>query len=265
MAAPLSKAESHSHGTIIPLDKAPSARDAAVSFRMTPGSESTPPISPTDTSPKKRKKPKSAPAPQHRAGARILLSRIFVAIVLVVLLFGKSQWIARGPLWAEAFLILGLFPAAIAMAGRMWCSLFIAGRKNAALVTQGPYAHCRNPLYFFSFVGAVGLGLATGMLTIAALIAIAFLLYYPAVIRGEEAYLRARHGTPFDDYCRTVPSFWPTLRPGPAGNPESLECHPHIFRKHLGSAIWFPIGCGIIHCFSLLQGAIGLPVWFTLP
>ena len=47
-----------------------------------------------------------------------------------------------------------------------WSSLYIAGRKGRELVTVGPYSTCRNPLYFFSIVGAAGMGAQSGSLTL---------------------------------------------------------------------------------------------------
>ena len=46
--------------------------------------------------------------------------------------------------------------------GRMWSILYIGSKKNQALVTTGPYSITRNPLYLFSAVGALGLGLFVG-------------------------------------------------------------------------------------------------------
>jgi len=48
-------------------------------------------------------------------------------------------------------------------------------------------AMCRNPLYFFSLLGALGVGLTTETLLIPFVILIAFVGYYPNVIKSEEA------------------------------------------------------------------------------
>jgi protein-S-isoprenylcysteine O-methyltransferase Ste14 len=47
--------------------------------------------------------------------------------------------------------------AAMIASHRLWCSLYISGYKNSQLITSGPYSLCRNPLYFFSFVGFAAL------------------------------------------------------------------------------------------------------------
>jgi protein-S-isoprenylcysteine O-methyltransferase Ste14 len=46
--------------------------------------------------------------------------------------------------------------------GRTWCSLDISGRKKRELVTVGPYALVRNPLYIFTLLEAFGIGAQSG-------------------------------------------------------------------------------------------------------
>lgn len=196
-------------------------------------------------------------------GSRILFSRFFVIGMAAMVLFSRSRIAAPGSLASEAMLVSGLLLATVAMAGRMWCSLFIAGRKNKTLVTEGPYAMCRNPLYFFSLLGAVGVGLASGVLCVAAMILAAFAFYYPAVIKREEEYLRGRHGQAFEDYRSTIPGFWPRFKPAPVT--EVWTCHPRVFLKHLGSAVWFPVACGLMHVLSVLHATGQLPVLIVWP
>lgn len=50
---------------------------------------------------------------------------------------------------------LGLIAIMICIFGRASCSLYIGGRKKQEIVSNGPYSLCRNPLYVFSFIGAV--------------------------------------------------------------------------------------------------------------
>ncbi len=86
------------------------------------------------------------------------------------------------------------------------------------LVTAGPYAHTRNPLYVGNFVTALGFTLAfagplpplrrallgtTGLGTMLAV--------YAAIVPLEEAYLRDTFGAPFDAYVARVPRIVPRL------------------------------------------------------
>jgi protein-S-isoprenylcysteine O-methyltransferase Ste14 len=82
-------------------------------------------------------------------------------------------------------------------------------RKSESLASSGPYGWTRNPLYLGSTILAAGFGVAGNSLAGGGLILLYFLLFYPAVIKREEAELRARFGSEFDDYAARVPLFWP--------------------------------------------------------
>ena len=83
----------------------------------------------------------------------------------------------------------GLICIIISAFGRVWCSVYIAGYKTTALVESGPYSMTRNPLYLFSLIGTVGIGLASGSILILLLLMLCFGTYYPLVIRHEEKSL----------------------------------------------------------------------------
>ena len=56
--------------------------------------------------------------------------------------------------------------------------LYVGGRKNAELVTTGPYSMMRNPLYFFSLLGVAGVGAQTGsVLATFAVTAVAYAVF----------------------------------------------------------------------------------------
>jgi len=113
--------------------------------------------------------------------------------------------------------------------GRIWSAAFITGKKSRVLVTEGPYSLTRNPLYFFSFLGFIGAGLAFESLTLAAaLVAIFFLTHWPTILK-EERKLRDLFGPVYDDYTRRVPRFFPSPhRPRLA---ESIDVSPRILTK----------------------------------
>lgn len=88
------------------------------------------------------------------------------------------------------------------------------------LVTAGPYAYVRNPLYAGNFLTALGFTLAfTGAMSPARRAALAaaglgsMLAVYAAIVPLEEAYLRATFGAPFDDYVARVPRLLPRAVP----------------------------------------------------
>src|SRR5262245_36263866 len=83
---------------------------------------------------------------------------IYVALIPATALIGPREV----PFAMHVLLgCAGFICVALACLGRIWCSAFIAGHKDEMLVTTGPYARCRHPLYACSLLAALGLGLAT--------------------------------------------------------------------------------------------------------
>ncbi len=136
-----------------------------------------------------------------------------------------------------------------------------AHKKNT-LITLGPYSISRNPLYFFSFLGALGVGLATETLAIPFILAVAFGLYYPFIIRDEESTLKKLHGTTFEDYVRRVPRFFPKI--SLLNEPAEYSVQPRIYRKHIFSALWFIWIIGFLELIEGLHELNILPTWFPI-
>ena len=86
-------------------------------------------------------------------------------------------------------------------------------RKHHRLATSGPYAFTRNPLYFGSVLFAAGFSVASRSWISAALLATYLLIFYPMVIRREQAELEALYGSAFLEYASRVPAFWPRFTP----------------------------------------------------
>lgn len=80
------------------------------------------------------------------------------------------------------------------------------------LVTQGLFRHTRNPMYVGKFLMVLGAGIASNRWPSLLAITFAYSFMYQAVTLAEEAYLRNKFGTAFEQYCRDVPRWWPQLR-----------------------------------------------------
>ena len=90
------------------------------------------------------------------------------------------------------------------------------------LVTAGPYAYVRNPLYVGNFITAAGFAFAfTGGNSVvkrAGLIGASLgtmAAVYATIIPHEEVYLRSQFGEPYERYCQSVPQIIPATQPTP--------------------------------------------------
>ena len=193
---------------------------------------------------------------------RIIITRMVAVGLLAFLLVSASALTQKAPLVGNALFLIGVVLVAGATLGRLWCSLFIAGYKTDTLITVGPYSMCRNPLYFFSLLGAVGVGLTTETLLIPAIILIAFAIYYPLVIKSEEAQLRTLHGSEFSDYQKAVPRFFPAL--SRLVEPHDYLVKPRVYRKHMADVIWFFILVGFLKVNQTLHASEMLPTLFWI-
>jgi protein-S-isoprenylcysteine O-methyltransferase Ste14 len=192
---------------------------------------------------------------------RIKLSKIFATVLLILILFCASRWEDR-KLISDVLFAVGTLLVGIAIAGRLWCSLYISGYKNNTLITGGPYSVSRNPLYFFSLLGSVGVGLATETVIVPLIILVGFSLYCPYVIREEEKNIVNIHGTSFVDYCKETPRFFPTL--SRFSEPDSYVVEPKIFRERVLNSLWFVWILGILELVEALHQYGVIPVFLKL-
>ena len=128
--------------------------------------------------------------------------RVGYPVGILAFWFAKPQpkWLFCG----AAIAILGLVIRGYA-AGHL--------RKGRQLAISGPYAYTRNPLYLGSVLLAAGFSVAGHSWISAALLGAYLAVFYPAVIRREQAELTASYGQAFADYAAKVPAFWPRLSP----------------------------------------------------
>lgn len=195
------------------------------------------------------------------ARQRIIISRAVVIPLMALVFMTESAWELVPPVDGFIF-VAGCLLVGMATVGRLWCSIYICGRKTKELVTCGPYALTRNPLYFFSALGALGVGFATETLTIPALLILLFAATYPSVMASEERKLRAIHPVEFAAYEAATPRFFPRL--ARVIEPETYEVSPRIFRRALFDALWFVWLVGILELAEALREGGLLPSLLTL-
>jgi protein-S-isoprenylcysteine O-methyltransferase Ste14 len=182
----------------------------------------------------------------------------------IFLLFGGGAafWGLTHPAVEKSLFVVGIAMAGFGAAGRAWATSYISGQKQKQLVRMGPYSLCRNPLYFFSMLLAVGFGFCTETLTIPLVIAVVMALLYHFQIRREEAQLSALFGYEFDAYVATVPRFFPSHRH--FIEPEELTISPRLMKNGLFGIAFLLIIIGALELLQGLHQSGVLPVYYRI-
>ncbi|HLF14104.1 MAG TPA: isoprenylcysteine carboxylmethyltransferase family protein [Bacteroidota bacterium] len=133
-------------------------------------------------------------------------------VIILMLLFAQPS--AASVLW-------GLPVAAAGEMIRLW-GVSIAGSETrvtgavgaSQLVTSGPFAHVRNPLYLGNVMLYLGMGIASFALFpwLQAGAALWFVFQYSAIVSLEEEFLREKFGERYRLYAAAVPRFLPDGR-----------------------------------------------------
>ena len=114
--------------------------------------------------------------------------------------------------------ILGMHMITLGAAIRFWGVGHIGGisrtrsRSTGDLVDTGPFSICRNPLYVGNFFLSTGFVVGAGAWTLVPLFIALFAFQYHFIVLWEESNLREKFGAPYDEYCRTVPRWFPKFR-----------------------------------------------------
>ncbi|HRX88476.1 MAG TPA: isoprenylcysteine carboxylmethyltransferase family protein [Steroidobacteraceae bacterium] len=159
--------------------------------------------------------------------------------------------------------VTGLVLVAGACLGRIWCSAFIAGQKDAALVQTGPYSIVRHPLYILSFVAVCGLALASRswLLGLLAVVTVTTLLLIAA--RVEERFLATKFARDWPAYRAGTSAWWPRI--GAYRLPERLSVQPGIYWKAFLDAGAMLVLLALVDTAATLRIAAITPQWLPTP
>ena len=153
-------------------------------------------------------------------------------------------WFAR-PQWT--WLMCGVGVALLGLLLRGYAAGHL--RKHKQLATSGPYAFTRNPLYLGSVLFAAGFSVASHSWISAGLLAAYLAVFYPVVIRREQAELETLYGAAFREYAARVPAFWPRLTAAASGGERFSWAQYRKNREYeaaIGLAVAMLILCGIL-------------------
>ncbi|MHC9542451.1 MAG: isoprenylcysteine carboxylmethyltransferase family protein [Vulcanimicrobiota bacterium] len=190
---------------------------------------------------------------------------LMVPLAVVIIVFGKPTF---------ASYIIGIIIASVGELIRVW-GVGYAGKTTRAqevkapfLVTAGPYAYVRNPLYLGNAITGLGfvlmacLGISSWKISL--ILWILYLLFYITVygtiIPLEEEFLKKTFGDTYTEYCREVPPVFPAFKP---------------YAKQQGTFSWTPVMKGesqtliMFFLFSVIMALkipeIGAPLYSKFP
>ena len=145
-------------------------------------------------------------------GRLLFRLRSFTAIpfILIVIYFAR-------PTFTSA--LIGVIPLILGEFLRLWAVGYAGGATRSRtlgaasdLVTTGPYAHVRNPLYLGNLLLSLGVCVIANVYWMIAVLLVGYFVQYLPIITSEETYLREFCGTTYQSYYAAVPRFIPQLR-----------------------------------------------------
>ena len=184
-----------------------------------------------------------SPQPDFIVGPKevrfILQALFFIGLVAYVWYFPPAN--SFDQTWVATW--IAVVSVACIAAGellRLWAASH-AGRstrsdriKARVLITTGPYAYIRHPIYVGNFLIGLGMICLAEAFILVPVFLVLFTFYYRRIVFTEETFLKERFGLEFDLYCRLVPKYIPRVLP------REISFGRNFPLKELGTA------CGII-------------------
>jgi protein-S-isoprenylcysteine O-methyltransferase Ste14 len=164
-------------------------------------------------------------------GEKLFEWRDYTPIPLIVLVLFTADPSVRSATLGTLLVVLGelIRVYSVAFIG-MVSRTRNTGTAGASLITTGPFAHVRNPLYVGNFCITLGMAAYSGVTWLVLLTIVLFAFQYYCIVKHEERLLIARFGREYEDYMQRVPAWVPTRMP----KLETLEW-PESFSKALRS------------------------------
>ena len=115
--------------------------------------------------------------------------------------------------------LVGAIPLILGELLRLWAVGYAGGATRSRtlgaasdLVTTGPYAHVRNPLYLGNLLLSLGVCVTANVYWMIIVLLVGYFIQYLPIIASEEAYLQDFCGAAYQTYYTAVPRFIPRLR-----------------------------------------------------
>ena len=194
---------------------------------------------------------------------------LFPVVYLLVAFFVRPAFFAGNPKWDPIATGIGLVAAMLGETIRcltigLVYSITRGGRNGRVyakdLVTEGIFAHTRNPMYVGNLLFALGFCLMYGSPWTYLAIFPFFLVVYVSIVYEEERFLREKFGEKYDEYLRDTNRFVPRLQ----GLAQTMRQHPfdwkRVIAKEYGTLFLFFFGAYVllIAKYRYLLGPVGI-------
>lgn len=192
--------------------------------------------------------------------ARKITFEVCAVLAVAILIFSAPRWGHAVHRYMEA---VGIYFVVVCILGRTFCSMYITGHKSDRIIEIGPYSICRNPLYVFSFIGAIGVGLVSGSIVISLLFGFVVWIIHRVVVSKEETFLLKNHGEVYRAYLLRVPRFWPDFSLWDSG--DHIVVRPRGVLRTFADASLFLLAIPVMEVLEFLKESGSLPVYLELP
>lgn len=146
---------------------------------------------------------------------RIKLQGFIIFLAVLALIF-YARYLLRAPQESISAYILNTLGFILVLLG-FFLRITARGYKaemnpdGKTLITKGPYAVMRNPMYFGTLLIGLGIILVLFKWWVSVIFLIIYLCIYLPQINREEAALTNRFPGTFKDYCKETPKFFPKV------------------------------------------------------
>ena len=139
-------------------------------------------------------------------------------LVFILMVLGSEPFLGdmRNEAWIYAAGIVIALSGQVIRALTIGLAYIVRGGRDKkvyakTLVSNGIFAHCRNPLYLGNILIVAGLGVVADSVLFYFIGIPFFVISYVAIINAEENYLSEKFGEEYREYCRKVNRLIPDL------------------------------------------------------
>jgi len=153
---------------------------------------------------------------QVEFGKKFFQWRDYTPIPLIIIMLWLAKATAFSAMLGTVIIVCGeLFRIySVAFIGKI--SRTRSDNTGNNLITSGPFAFVRNPLYVGNFLISTGMAVFSGSFAVTLLTIGLFTLQYYFIVQYEEHTLSQKFGQEFDDYRAKVNAWFPKKFPSPS-------------------------------------------------